>query len=380
MRILFYLPAVTPWWFEHIVAPLVRTLAAVHEVHVLVPPLWRNTGIGPAQLGPCRDLDHVAWHIWDADDHAAIRTGTSEALVEHVHAIAPDLSFCRSADMTAPERFPGTVRYLMEGGAWPLAGAPDWLMLQEAPFDHGCVPLLAPVEAAALDALFAPVWAALRGRHALAPGARAGARASAGFGSAPVVALPLEYAHEENVFRLHGTGGTNAELVARIAAQLPAGWTLAVTDHPLNRLYVDDAALDATVAGLWPRVRLVEDTGALAAIADGMIVENSKSFAAAAFHGLPLFRRSAFRTGDWLHALDDLDGFFAAIADGRARGAGEAEARRWFGYHLANCVIDPDHAETDADLLLGHVARPCDPARWAPALARYQAAEVPAAC
>jgi hypothetical protein len=27
MKILFYLPVVTPWWFDHIVADLIRKLA-----------------------------------------------------------------------------------------------------------------------------------------------------------------------------------------------------------------------------------------------------------------------------------------------------------------------------------------------------------------
>ncbi len=73
MRVLFYLPVVTPWWFDAIVAPLIRAAARDAHVSVMVPPLWRNTGIGPEQLAGCGDLDQVDWHILDGDDHPARR-------------------------------------------------------------------------------------------------------------------------------------------------------------------------------------------------------------------------------------------------------------------------------------------------------------------
>ncbi len=44
MHVLFYLPVVTPWWFDNIVAPLIRAAASDARVSVLVPPLWRGTG------------------------------------------------------------------------------------------------------------------------------------------------------------------------------------------------------------------------------------------------------------------------------------------------------------------------------------------------
>ncbi|MEM9311236.1 MAG: hypothetical protein AAGA34_07290 [Pseudomonadota bacterium] len=53
MRILFYLPVITPWWFAKIVKPLIATLAADNEIHVLAPPPWRNTGIGPDEIKLC---------------------------------------------------------------------------------------------------------------------------------------------------------------------------------------------------------------------------------------------------------------------------------------------------------------------------------------
>ncbi len=50
MKIMFYLPVVTPWWFVNIITPLIRSAARDAEVFVLVPPRWRNTGIGPDEL------------------------------------------------------------------------------------------------------------------------------------------------------------------------------------------------------------------------------------------------------------------------------------------------------------------------------------------
>ena len=49
-RVLFYLPVVTPWWFDNIVVHLIRALGETTEVHVMVPRLWRNTGLGFEQL------------------------------------------------------------------------------------------------------------------------------------------------------------------------------------------------------------------------------------------------------------------------------------------------------------------------------------------
>lgn len=61
MHVLFYLPVVTPWWFDNIVAPIIRAAARDAQVSVLVPPLWRGTGIGPTQLAGCADLATVDW-------------------------------------------------------------------------------------------------------------------------------------------------------------------------------------------------------------------------------------------------------------------------------------------------------------------------------
>ena len=72
-RIMFYLPVVTPWWFEYIVVHLIRVMARAHETHVLIPPLWHNTGLGEGQLHLIQDLDHVQWHLLDGPDHPLLR-------------------------------------------------------------------------------------------------------------------------------------------------------------------------------------------------------------------------------------------------------------------------------------------------------------------
>ena len=122
LRTVFYLPVVTPWWFTHIVIRLIRVMARDHEVHVLVPPLWRNTGIGPEQIDLIAELPHVFWHVLDGPDHTNLRGDAAQpddlfALIDHIN---PDVTLCRSADIVSPQRFPGTVRYIMEAAAPPF--------------------------------------------------------------------------------------------------------------------------------------------------------------------------------------------------------------------------------------------------------------------
>ena len=74
MKILFYLPVVTRWWFDNVIEPLIRTLAAECEIHVLAPAPWRGTGIGPRELQRCMDLPEIRWCIMDGPDHPSTRT------------------------------------------------------------------------------------------------------------------------------------------------------------------------------------------------------------------------------------------------------------------------------------------------------------------
>ena len=163
MRVLFYLPVVTPWWFDNIVAPVIDHLAAQAEVHVIVPPLWRGTGIGPDQLPRVAAADLIQWHIMDGEDHQKLRTGGApfDELIDLVHDIDPDISLCRSADLDTPRRFPGIVRYMMEAAFPPFPSLDQWFVLREQPFDHCVMPRLGPTERHALDAGFEEIWSAV---------------------------------------------------------------------------------------------------------------------------------------------------------------------------------------------------------------------------
>lgn len=379
MRVLFYLPVVTPWWFDNIVVHLIRTLASVAEVHVVVAPLWRNTGITPENFMGLQDLPGISWHICDGDDHPLIRTDAARhaELMDLVVAIDADVTLCRSADMAATGQFPGQVRYIMEGGVPPLECPSDCVVIQPAMFDYGVLPTLASQHRAWLRDAIAPIWNDLHARHRI--DRTADWRGRLGLpNSGRVIALPLEYAHEENFYTRYSRCGSNPDLVRDIAERLPDGWSLAITNHPLNELYVDNSALYAAVDELPGRAVLVPapfvsgiGTLDLAGLCDGILLENSKSFAAAAFHGTPLHRHSAFPTGTWLRSYGTPEALFDAIADGSARGPDSDDAKSWFAYHLANSVIDPDHADTDAAALLGHILNPCDPTRWEAGIDRY---------
>jgi len=153
MRILFYLPVITPWWFERIVRPMMALLDEEHEIHVMAPPPWNNTGIGETQLRLCADLPDICWHIVRDDGHPAMRTfpAQREGIIAFVRSLAPDVTFCRSADFDTVKAFPGIVRYITEGAADPLALAPDCFRLTDCPVDNGVLPDLSADEAAALD-------------------------------------------------------------------------------------------------------------------------------------------------------------------------------------------------------------------------------------
>lgn len=373
MKILFYLPVITPWWFDHIVAPLAGRLAQEHEVHILAPPPWSGTGIGQRELDAQMP---VQWHLFDADSHPSMRTGATERarIVDVVATLAPDYVLCRSADAEITRDFPGTVRHIMEGGAAPLSLPPHWVVLQDDLFDHGLVPDIDSAARAELDRLIAPAWSALQAR---ARPSRQMRKAFAKWAELPsdrpILALPLEYEHEENFFPIHRVGAApNHRLIAELAERIDDRFFLAITNHPLNELYVDSGAVEAEIASHGPRMRLLPSKGPdgegttalLARDADGMLVGDSKVFAMAGFYGTPMLRRTKFKTGGWLNAYHDLDEFLSAVAAGTARKPDQDAARTWFAFHVANNVLDPqDPALTAADIL-ARLDRPVDPARW----------------
>lgn len=376
-RILFYLPMVTNWWFVHIVEPMLRRLAERHEVHVLAPAPWRGTGLGPEELARCADLSELRWYIMDGPDHPSTRTvpEDAEGLVAFVHSLAPDVVLCRTADYETTRHFPGTVRLLMEGRFEPFAPPPRWILLADRPHDHGLLAEMTAAQADRLRAMIAPAWDRLQ--RDLAPAADDRSTLFGRLGipeERPLLLLPLECETEDNFFAMHRLGTRpNAALVRELSTLLGERCTLAVTNHPLNDAHVDAAPLIAAVADcdnvvlLPPRVGLQSATLAMARHADGMLVGDSKTFALAAFFGVPMHRHSRFDSGAWLNAYAALEPFVADILAGTARRPVPEAAQLWFAQYLLNDAFDP---LDPADDLLARLARPFDPDRWEAAQAR----------
>ncbi|WP_375289234.1 hypothetical protein [Qipengyuania sp.] len=384
MRILFYLPVVTPWWFEAIVTPLIARLAPEHEIHVLAPAPWRNTGIGRPEQQLCGRLP-VNWHIVNDPSHPSMRTDPTHraGLIEFVNSLLPDYVLCRSADCETVAAFPGVVRHIMEAGADPLGLPNDWVTFKESPFDHGLLPDLDDARLAELDRLGAPLWDWIARSTAAVEQEKEAFRGWADLPKdRPTLLLPLEYEHPENFFSMHRVGSTpNAKLVKELAAEVDDSFFLAITNHPLNEKHVDNRALKAAVETLGPRARLFPSqnpSGAgtsalLMREADGLILFDSKIYALAGYLGVPMVRQTRFETGDWLNAYSSFDEFLPAVAEKHARRPNTDRARTWLTYHLANDVVDPNDPDLKGADILARLDEPVDPRRWERALGHYLA-------
>ncbi len=393
MRILFYLPVVTPWWFANIVSGVITTLARDHEVHVMVPPLWRGTGISKAEAPHIEALPHVHWHLLDGPDHPQLRVDASaqDDLIEFVGAIAPDLTLCRSADTKTPSRFPGAVRYMMEGGAPPFDLGNEWLVLKNDLFDHGFIPEIGPDVARALDGIGRELWDDMTARITLPTRAEFRAQARIDDGQR-IIGLPLEYEHPENFFGQHHAFGSNADMVRAVAAQLGDETALLVTHHPLTERHGDVGQVNAAIMQHGGRVKLLprteahgiaasDTTQAMALHCDGMVVGNSKSWSICAAFATPMVRLSAGQsapTAPWINAYDRVSDMIHDLDLGTAKAADQASARRWFAYHILNAAFDPIAPTVRAEDIIARVNEPVDPARWDDALARYHALNPPA--
>lgn len=349
MKILFYLPVVTPWWFDAIIVPMLRALVREAELHVMIAPLWRNTGIDPEQLVPLSDLDSVQWHIIHGDEHPLFRTrGLAVAgLLDRVATIRPDLTLCRSADFATPARFPGTVRYLMEGAAPPFETDPRCIILDKTPFTQGVLPPMDKTLREACLAAIAPAWADAMARFDMAD--RRDWRECLGLPAhGPVLAVPLHYEHEENLFLSHAAHSDSLALIDELTARMDPAVTLAIADHPLNRRHLDRSALVERIATDPDRLVLAmaDDypggaTALLARHADGLVQDLSKVWSLAAFFGTPLLRMGVAPGAPWLHAHTDMARFRSAMAQGTARRPDAQQARLWFGWHLGTRLLNP---------------------------------------
>ncbi|MDE2404718.1 MAG: hypothetical protein KGM17_08620 [Sphingomonadales bacterium] len=356
MKVLFFLPGVTPWWFDEIIAPMLRALLAGPqrvEAHVVTAKLWRNTGITPENYLGVADLPGVQWHIVDAADPAAFRFAAAkvEGLRELAAGIDPDLVLARSPDLALAELFPGTVRWLMEAAAPPFATDVHWIVLDEQPFHHGFLP--AGVDAFADDcaARLAPPADAARARLAGDHRAALGLPADR-----PVLAVPLHYEHPENLVLVHAAHRDGTGLLAALLDTLDPAILLAVSDHPLNRLHVDRAPLDVLAARHPDRIALFTGAGQtdrLAACADAMTSDLSKTWTLGAFLGTPLLNLGR-PMADWLGALPGLTALPARFSRDSLPAADPVAARRWFGWHIGGRLVDP--ARLDVPQLLRRVA------------------------
>lgn len=377
MKLFFYLPAITPWWFDHI-APMIRAAARDCETHVLVPPLWHGMGINPEQLEAFADCPDIRWYIPDAESIEMLhgRTADNPDLLALAAAIDADLTLCRAADVELPSLFPGTVRYVMEAGNPPMKN--HSVAIEPGLLAFGERPDMTPETERAMDAAFAPLWNRICAAEERAH--RPNWRLAYGVArDRKVVVLPLEYAHAENAFSRLRHWPDNAAMIAEVAARLPDDIFLAVTEHPLNRLYCDTSATDDAIMALGSeRAALIEQlepdilpTDMLARDCDGAVLDFSKSWSIFAFHGRPIFRKSRQSTAAWLNATDCFERFASQVRNGTPAPDAD-QLRLWFAHRSANCVFDPVVMQSGADIVT-RTRQPVNPAIWADNLARCQA-------
>jgi hypothetical protein len=263
-----------------------------------------------------------------------------------------------------------------------MPGINRTFVLQQDLLHHGYMPDLSAAERERIDRTFEEHWKRFRTWHDTQPPFDLGREeALARMGLDPgrkIVALALEYAHEENFFHIHETYPDSLELIDVLSRQLDEDMTLAVTDHPLNYRFVNNSAVHAAIEALGPRARLVpnEDrstkpTNLLVKHCDGLIVQSSKSIFSAAFFGKPILRLSSRRTAPWLNAGEEMDSFFRQLRSGTAPAPSEDDARTWFGFQLLHEVIDP--LELSLEDLVDRVERPFDADRLERGLERFDA-------
>lgn len=381
-RVLFYLPVVTPWWFDNMISPLIGTLATNSEVHIVVPPLWRNTGVGPAQVEGCSSIPGLKWHIVNDPKHRSLRTHPADpdGVVEFVQSIAPDYVFCRSADITTPSRFPGKIVHLLESGASPFVSPPGGIILQRDFWHHGAMPVLSDEDRRVLDAAFAKTWKQMQNRfESKSPFRLPRHRALEQMGlpkDRKVIALPLEYEHEEAFTSFHNRFERNLDLIDQVVEALDDEFVLAIADHPLNYKHVDNHRVYSAIKALGSRAQLVPNPDArywpttlLIKNCDGLVVQNTKALYAGAFFGKPTLRLSHRPTADWIGAHGEIAPFLSAAKAGRG-GASVEQARLWFAFHIMHEVIAP--AKISAEEILDRMDRPFSRDRLQSGLERFE--------
>lgn len=355
MIVLFYLPVITNWWFENIIVPMIEGLAVdrgVSQIHLVVAPPWSATGLEPWQLSPLGRWAKVRCHVIDGswgDDAAAqfrLDGAALPGLAELIATIGADITLVRSADFAFPAQFPGRVRHIMEGAASPYRTDGRWVVLDAVPFSRG----LLPPQAADFAGPCAEVIRGLAPPRLDADEARARLGLD---GSRPVIAVPLHYEHEENLFLRHTAHRGSLDLVRDVLDHSDGEALLAVSDHPLNRIHVDRDDLDRALASRPDRiVAFTRDdaTALLAACADVMIADLSKSWSLAAFNGTPQVDLGTPSLGGWVGALPGLAAMPRLPRRADLPTADPEALALWFGWHLGARVLDPEQTSLAAVL------------------------------
>jgi hypothetical protein len=369
MKILFYLPVVTPWWFENLIAPMLRALNGEAELHVMVAPLWTNTGIHQEHAQALDDVRDLHWHIVQPEEPGLFRRDGAAlpGLIDAVEAIAPDLTLARAIDTATCDLFPGTVRYLMEATAPPFATPVNWLILEDRPFGHGFIPDHALARAEHCAGALADCWEVLDEK--LSAPLKKDWRGMLGLPSdRPILALPLQYEVAENFFNEGSPFANGPALVETLLDHLDPAIVLAVTDHPLNERYLLRKVLRDLIADHAGRAVLctAEDqprgaTGVLAAGADAMMIDMSKSIMLAKFCGCPIVHVGGSRMADWIRPVGLADLLPERLVGRGLPGPDRAAARRFFGWHFGMRIFNP--ARLTRERLLAYAAgRPSESA------------------
>ncbi|MBO9576490.1 MAG: hypothetical protein J7494_12180 [Sphingobium sp.] len=348
MKILFYLPAVTPWWFETIITPMLRALHAEAELHVIVAPLWMNTGLEMRHVEPLADLPAINWHIVQADDPAQFRLDgvAVEGLLDLVCAINPDITIARSADRKTPALFPGTVRHIMEPGADPFRVPHRWFVLDESPFHHGFMPEGTEALADHAATLIAPFWQAMTAKYA-EPDAKS-LRARLGLPKdRPVLAVPLQYEHEENLYGVGSPLQRGPAFIRELLDRLDAEIVLAISDHPLNAQFLQRGELDLIARDFPDRICLYSagddrrsPTSLLIRASDAVLIDRSKCVTQATFLGAPIVHVGDSVMADWMNATPLAALTANALARRGLPAPDAAMTRRWFGWHYGMRLTD----------------------------------------
>jgi len=373
VRVLFYLPVMTPWWLENIVSPIIGAIEADCEVSAIVPSPWSDTGI-PMDAPALERHPNVNWHYLEGERYRALRRDARAVpeILDLICDIDAAYTFCRSADTVSPIFFPGVVRFLMEYALPPLAPATegqDFSLTGPRLFDRGFLPPMEPevrswlADVAARRLATMPVCARPQGH--------AQYRAAAGLpADKAIVACPLEFQSRENFFSIHRCHRDNAALLETVLSHMGEDCCLAVTRHPLTLYQGGDENVVSFIAAHASRIvevsysRWGNATAELVSHCDGVIVEDSKCIYLAALSGKPMLRISRFDCAEWMRSYTDMGDFFAAVARGSALVPMEEDVLAWFGYGLANDRINPCLPGFGWAELQERADRPYDPRRW----------------